>query len=99
DAVLVERRAAGDASTFAREVDAYFGGRPSRDGLSAARAARAARAAAEVGEALAPFRQAASASARVDALAAFLRAHERPIAARDGWAERHRRARAAVLAV
>jgi RecB family exonuclease len=99
DAVLRERRANGEAATFAAEVDGWFGSRDSRQGVSREAAARAATAAAAATAALAPFREGATASAQVDAVASFLRHHERAPAGRDARAERHRRARAAVLGV
>ena len=99
EAVLLERRATGEADDYLAEVDEYFGERPTRQRLDAARARRAARAAAAIREALGPFRSATRASEQLGAIAAFLRAHERPVAPGDAWAERHTRARAAVLGV
>ena len=99
DAVLGERRATGDASTYTAEVDACVRARRLPRGIDAARAGRAARAAAAMAGAVAPFRTGATASARVAAIAAFLRAHERVPREHDAWGDRHLRARAAVLAV
>jgi RecB family exonuclease len=98
DAVLAERRASAGAVTFPAEVEAFE--RTDRGGrIDVAGARRAATAAAHTAAALEPYRTASTGSAQVDAIAAFLRRHERPVAPGDGWAERHLRARAAVLAI
>jgi len=99
ETVLLDRRASGDAMGFGREVDAFFGNRPSRHELVAESARRAAAAAAAVAAALAAYRTAATASAQVGTLAAVLRGHERPVPREDDRADRHHRARAAVLGV
>jgi ATP-dependent helicase/nuclease subunit B len=98
DAVLAERRATGGAATFPEEVDALARGRR-EERIDLDRARRAARAASQVAAELDGYRSAPAASAQVGVVAAFLRRHERPAAPIDGWAERHRRARAAVLGV
>ena len=98
-AVLVERRSSGDARTYVDEVRRHFGDREQvgrRDRVAAARAAEAARA---ISDELGAVPEAASASAQVTSIAAFLRRHERPVASDDPLAERHLRARAAVLGV
>lgn len=59
-------------------------------------AARAARAAVRSAEALAPLERAAPATEHLDALLAFLAAHDTPTPPDAPWAERERRARAAV---
>ncbi len=97
EAVLAERRVAGDASTYEAEVDAYVTGRSERRRLARDAAARAARIAAAVSRDLVAFRGPAAASAQVGAIAAFLRQHERTVPADDAWRDRHLRARAAVL--
>jgi RecB family exonuclease len=99
DIVLSERRATGDPEEYPREVDAYFGGRPARNGLSFERARRAAHAGAAIANALRPLREAAGASAQLRSLAGFLREHERPPADGALWRPRFLRGRAAVLGV
>ena len=99
DVALSERRATGEADSYASEVAAYFQERPHRGRVSRDAAARGARAAAAVREALAAFRTGDRASAQVRALAAFLRRHERPAASDGDMHDRQHRARAAVLAV
>jgi RecB family exonuclease len=97
DAVLIERRAAGDARSYEEDVRLHFGDREGRGRLTRAHAARAARAARLAASELDEFRDGAAASAQVGAIAAFLRRHERPVQADDPLRERHLRARAAVL--
>jgi len=97
DQALTERRATGDASSFLAEVEAFFRDGEGRRKTAKAGAVRAARAAAHVGGALAGLRDASSAAAQVGAIATFLRRHERVPDAGDSLAERHMRARAAVL--
>jgi RecB family exonuclease len=58
----------------------------------------ALRAAAAAAEALRPFREAPTASGQLRALVAFILANERTPDATAPWAERHQRARSAVLA-
>jgi RecB family exonuclease len=99
DAVLAERRATGEASTYPGEVQAFFSGHERRDPLERDRAMRAAEASAAVRELLQPFRAARAASAQVGAVADLLRASHRPPADDDLWRDRHDRARAAVLGV
>ncbi len=99
DVALSERRATGEADSYASEVAAYFQERPHRGRVSRDAAARGARAAAAVREALAAFRTGDRASAQVRALAAFLRRYERPAASDGDMHDRQHRARAAVLAV
>ncbi|HWB29785.1 MAG TPA: PD-(D/E)XK nuclease family protein [Vicinamibacterales bacterium] len=98
DAILSERRATGDAASYPAEVEAYAAAREGRARVEIDRAQRAARAAVAAKAALDRHRSAPLASGQVDALAAFLRAHERPA---DGGADgdRPKRARAAVLSV
>jgi len=98
DAVLANRRVSGLATTYASEVDDYFRA-DARRRESRERAERAARAAAALGDALASFRSAASASAQVTTVSRFLREHERVPGHDDGWLGRYLRARAATLAV
>ena len=98
EAVLAERRATGGAATFPDEVAALARtGRGAHIDVAGAR--RAAAAATRVAAALEPYRTASSGSAQVDAIAAFLRRHERAVSPEDGWAERHLRARAAVFSI
>jgi len=97
EAVLAERRATGDASTYEAEVDACFAGRSERRRRAREPAARAAGVAAAAARELAAFRESAAASTQVGAIAGFLRRHERPVPADDPWRDRHFRARAAVL--
>ncbi len=98
DLVLARRRATGGAESFPAEVEAFARGRTiDRVDVNAAR--RAAAAAARSAEALAPYRTAESGSTQIAALASFLRRHERPVDPSDPWAERHLRARAAVLGI
>jgi RecB family exonuclease len=63
----------------------------------AGRAARALSAAAAVAMELRLMTSAASASAQIATLLAFITAHERPVVPSDPWYERHSRARAAIL--
>jgi RecB family exonuclease len=97
DAVLAERRAAGDARSYEDEVRRHFGDRETRGRLARAEAWRAAQAAAAAAGELDAFRDAPAASVQVGAVAAFLRRHGRPAPERDPLRERHLRARAAVL--
>ena len=100
--VLTERRAAGEADSYPREVDAYFGGRPARQGVEAPRARKAARAAAAISAALRPFRNHAAASHQIGTLSAFLRQHERPAEPGEHDApssSRYKRGRAAILGI
>jgi RecB family exonuclease len=100
--VLTDRRVTGEADTYLSEVERYFGGRAYRNGADAVGAVRAARVAATVRDALQPYRDAPTASARISAIADFLRHHERPSApgeVRDEGGDRQSRARAAVHAV
>ncbi|MEO7191312.1 MAG: PD-(D/E)XK nuclease family protein [Vicinamibacterales bacterium] len=99
DAALADRRVSGDATTYPAEVDAWSRGSGSRHGLEAP-ARRAAAAAADAAGELSGYRLAPSASEQVGALAGFLRRHERILSDRvEEWADRHRRARVAVLSV
>ena len=99
DAILSERRAAGEADSYAHEVEGYFRGKPSRDGWDAERARRAAMAAAAIRLELQPFRDAATSGDQIAAVAAFLRRHETVarIEGPDDRRDRASRARAAVL--
>ncbi|MEO8482341.1 MAG: PD-(D/E)XK nuclease family protein [Acidobacteriota bacterium] len=99
EAVLTERRSTGDASTYAAEVDACESGASSRARRVAVQARRAARVAAMTQHALAPYRAGETATAQVEALSSFLRAHERRFTDEHHADDRARRARAAVLAV
>lgn len=105
DACLSERRAAGEADTYAGEVEAHFKVAPPqsqpqrRDGRDRERATRAARAAAAVREELLPFRSADRASAQIAAVSDFLRRHQQDPGPDDEWRDRHLRARAASLTV
>ncbi len=97
-AVLGVQRASGGAGTFPAEVEAFArSDRAVRLDVNGAR--RAATAAAAMAAALEPYRTAPAGSAQVAAIAAFLRRHERHAAPVDAWAERHLRARAAVLGI
>jgi RecB family exonuclease len=98
DAILSERRATGDAASYPAEVDAYAATRDGHARVEIARARRAARAAVAAKTALDRHCSAPSASGQIDALAAFLRAHERPMRD-DADDDRPKRARAAVLSV
>jgi RecB family exonuclease len=96
--ILGERRATGDASTYTSEVAAYARS-AGRRGESLEGARRAATALAELAGSLQPFRSEATASAQVRTLERFLRQYERRVDDADDSADRHRRARAAVLSV
>jgi RecB family exonuclease len=98
DLLLTERRVTGGAASFAGEVEDWAAGADPRRAARAVRLARAARAAADATRALADCRAAATASAQVRCLGAFLRAVERLPAAGPEH-DRFRRARAAVLGV
>ncbi len=65
--------------------------RPRADAAAALHAAIAA------AEALRPLREAATASAQLQALLDFVKTHERPPTDSDAWAPRHARARTAVI--
>jgi RecB family exonuclease len=97
DLVLSERRSPGDPDEYAREVEAYFGGRSTRNGIACDRADRAARAAVALARELRPVTDAPVSSSQLRAIVAFLRGHERPLEAGAEWRERYLRARAAVL--
>ncbi len=99
DGVLAERRASGEASTYPAEVAAFFGDHDRRDRFERGRAARGASAAAHVRERLQPFREATRASVQIHAISQFLRDCHRLPDDRDEAADRHLRARAAVLGV
>jgi RecB family exonuclease len=99
DAVLVDRRAAGDASTVLDEVEAYARRAGGGRGPDVMAARRAARALVQIASELAAFRQSDTASAQVGTIERFLRQYERPVTGVNDGADRHRRARAAVLAV
>ncbi len=99
DAVLAERRAAGDAGTYPSEIDAFFGTHQTRDRIEAVRARRGAVAAAIVSEKLRPFRSASTASTQIETIAAFLRECSVTDTSADAFGERQDRARAAVLGV
>lgn len=93
--VLLDRRAAGDASTFAAEVEAW---RPDRmQAVRLDQARRAARAAGQLHRELRAFVEGGAASEQVRAVAAFLRRYERLPGETDSWSDRHLRARGAVL--
>jgi RecB family exonuclease len=98
DRLLIERRATGDATTFADEVgrSAGSGGRPGHG--ARAGALRAARVAASIATELEPFRTADRASAQISALHGFLCRHERVRSLPDDeWTGREARARGGVL--
>ncbi len=97
DQALADRRAGGDATSFAAEIEAHTRGGQGRRSETGRAAGRAARAAAAVAGELRDFRDGPSASAQVRAIITFLRRHERLPDAADPWRERHLRARAAVL--
>jgi RecB family exonuclease len=97
DVVLVARRVTGGADRYPDEVERFFGTKDRRDRVDGARARRAARAAADAARELAPFQQADTASAQVEAIAAFLRRRQRGPDEGDDWREPYLRARAAVL--
>lgn len=99
DEVLRERRAAGGAEAFVSHVEGFFGDRDRRQGIARDRAMRAARAAAAAALELGPFVEGDGAAAQVEAVAGFLRRHERASAATSAHADRHRRSRSAVLGV
>ena len=96
DTVLAERRSLGDAASFGAEVDGFAASSARQARVLHAPARRAAAAAAAAREELRPFCDAASASAQLDAIAAFLRRHERVPSGDPELQDRHRRARAAV---
>jgi RecB family exonuclease len=98
DFILGERRATGDASSYTSEVAAYINS-AGRRGESLEGARRAATALAELAGSLQLFRSEATASAQVRTLERFLRQYERRVDDADDSADRHRRARAAVLSV
>lgn len=97
--VLAARRETGEASTYPDTVDGYARSASADRRVSQEGARQAAAVARDVHRRLAPFREAVSASAQLEALTAFLRAHERPVPQDDPWRERFLRARGAVLAV
>jgi RecB family exonuclease len=105
DDALAERRAAGEANTYAAEVDACYrsspGWSPRREDRARVRdrALRAARAAAAVRDELQGFRTSEAGSAQVAVIAAFLRRHQQDPGGQEAWRDRHVRARSAVLAV
>lgn len=102
DRVLAERRSPGDASEYPAEVARHFRAdsrASARRTLASERAMRGAQAAHEASGALAVVRSDAPASVKVAALAGFLRRYERKPDGTERWAERHLRARAAVLGV
>jgi RecB family exonuclease len=99
DAVLLERRATGDASTYLDEVEAYARRAAGSRGPDVMAARRAARALAQITAELAAFRSRDTASAQLGTIETFLRQYERSVSGADDVADRHRRARAAVLAV
>jgi RecB family exonuclease len=99
DAVLSERRATGEAASFPDEVAAYFRASETRGSIVRASAERAARGAVMAAGALRPAREGPTAVDQVRAIEAFIRTHERRLLDADPGAERHRRARAAVLGV
>lgn len=98
DAVLVERRATGDASTYLAEVEACARTKGVR-GVDLDAARRAARGLAQVAEALTPYRTAPAASEQIRTLDRFLRGHESLRGDAGDSGDRPRRARAAVLTV
>jgi RecB family exonuclease len=98
DAALADRRAGGEADTYTAVVDDYFEDPETRRKDQHGAARRAARAAAAIRDELAPYRSGPTAI-RIRAIAAFLRRHERPIAAGAPVLDRHLRARAAILAI
>ena len=81
ESVLTDRRVTGDGRSFLAEVDACARTSGGRRAAALAGAQRAARAASAIVEALEPCGRASTASAQVEALARFLRSHERPPAA------------------
>ena len=97
ESVLTERRAAGNASTFPGEVEAFRLPRGGRQRIEVEAARRAAIAANDLSIELQPFITGANAAAQVQAISAFLRRHERLPAESDAWRDRYLRARAAVL--
>jgi RecB family exonuclease len=104
DAVLLERRATGDASTYLDEVEAYARRAAGRRGADVTAARRAARALVRIAAEVSAFRSGDTASSQIKAIEQFLRQYERPIGGADDGtvddvADRYRRARAAVLGV
>jgi RecB family exonuclease len=99
DAVLVERRANGEADTYPDEVDAFFGGKPARDRMDAGRARRGARGSVIIRDALEDYRNGETPSGQVAAVSGFLRRFESPAVESDERDRRFLRARAAVLGV
>jgi RecB family exonuclease len=74
----------------------YFGGAARLRAMAAA-GPRAVRAAAAAAEELRVLTDKGPPSAQLDALIAFLDAHDNPCSIDDGWRDRHQRARGAVL--
>ena len=97
DAVLAERRTAGDASRYPAEVDAYF--KTGRRRIPEDAARRAAEAASAVADQLRPFGSAESAADQIETIVRFVRRHERLPASGDPWCERFLRGRRGVLGV
>jgi RecB family exonuclease len=95
---LTERRATGDATTFAAEVARWAAAGRHRD-EPAARALRAAQLAAAVEAELRAYATGPAASLQLEALAAVLRRHERSGDHDEADARRGQRARIAVLSV
>jgi RecB family exonuclease len=98
DAALADRRATGEADTYAAVVDDYFADPETRRKERHSSARRAAFAAARIREELSPYRT-APAAGRIRTVAEFLRRHERTPDAEAPGADRFRRARAAILGI
>ena len=106
DTVLGLRRTTGDASTYPAEVEAAARAASPGRRVDLDRARRAAAAAAALAVELSSYRTAATGADQVETLERFLRTHEAHPGGRRGradlvaeHADRHQRARAAVLTV
>ena len=97
DAVLAERRTAGDATSYSAEVDAYF--RSGRRRIPEDAAKRAAQAASATAGALRSYGGAESAADQIETIVRFVRRHERLPGPADAWGERFLRGRRGVLGV
>lgn len=95
DRLLIESRVAAAPADYVGAVADAISRQLRKDAKGAERATRAAFAVASMAAALAPFRDAATGSAQVEAILSALRTHERP--APPAHRARHLRARSAVI--
>lgn len=95
DRLLIESRVSAPPVEYVDAVAAAISRQTRQDSAAAARATRAAGAVARIARMLAPFREAGTGSAQVEAILNTLREFERP--APSAGRERHLRARSAVI--